>query len=118
MAAAATSLTNMALYDIRDGDNVMRWDTKMAIASLDYTSPLQWRDRGKLVLAEEDGISIWDVHSMDVDCLQYIQLSGKQISSFYVHNSDAECSGGIRQRQVSCFTISISCLFCLHCANI
>ena len=114
MAAAASSLTNIALYDIRDGDNVMRWDTRTAIAGLDYSSPIQWRDKGKLVLAEEEAISIWDVHTMDVHCLQYIELRGKQISTLYVHNSDAECNGGVRQRQASFLNMFVFHFFSHH----
>jgi WD40 repeat protein len=101
LASAANAKKRVALYDIRDGEVVMEWDTNTDIASLENCYPVQWRDRGKLVLAEREAISVWDVNTMDVNRLQFIELPGKQISALYVHNSDAECSGGVRQRLVS-----------------
>lgn len=48
IASAASGLRTVSLYDIRDGDLVMQWDTKKSIAAMKYSSPLQWRTRGEL----------------------------------------------------------------------
>ncbi|KAH7276992.1 hypothetical protein KP509_39G029600 [Ceratopteris richardii] len=98
MASAASSVKGMVLYDIRDGEAMLSWELDQPIASLEYTNPLQWRDKGKLALVEDQAISVWDVNTMDMQCLQYVQLLGKHISAIHVHNRDAECSGGVRQR--------------------
>lgn len=98
MASAGSSLQQVALYDIRDGETVMTWETKQPVLCLDFNSPLQWRTRGKLALAEEQAISLWDVNTLDAQCLHYVKLPGKRICSFHVHNADAEFSGGVRQR--------------------
>ena len=66
------------------------------------------------MLTEQEAISIWDVHTMDVHCLQYIELRGKQISTLYVHNSDAECNGGVRQRQASFLNMFVFHFFSHH----
>ncbi|MCO5581834.1 hypothetical protein L7F22_035723 [Adiantum nelumboides] len=112
MASAASSLKSLVLYDIRDGDAIMSWESDQPISSLDYSSPIQWRDKGKLALAEHQAISIWDVNTMDMQCLQYVQLPGKHISAFYVHNTDAECSGGVRQRLSSSDTEAYDGICC------
>ncbi|KAI5064964.1 hypothetical protein GOP47_0019659 [Adiantum capillus-veneris] len=112
MASAASSLKALVLYDIRDGDAIMSWESDQPVSSLDYTSPIQWRDKGKLALAEHQAISVWDVNTMDMQCLQYVQLPGKHISAFYVHNADAECSGGVRQRLSSSDTEAYDGICC------
>ncbi|KAI5055050.1 hypothetical protein GOP47_0030195 [Adiantum capillus-veneris] len=98
MVSAGTSLKQVAVYDIRDGEKVMTWETKQPIKCLDYSSPVQWRNNGKLALAEEQAISIWDVNSLNAQGLHYIELPGKRVCAMHVHNADAEYSGGVRQR--------------------
>ena len=98
LASVSSSLKRAVLYDIRDGEAVLEWDINTDVARLDYCSPVQWRERGKLVLAEQEAISVWDVNTMNVDCLHFIELPRKRISAIHVYNSDAECSGGVRQR--------------------
>lgn len=48
IASAASGLRTVSLYDIRDGDLVMQWDTKKSIAAMKSSSPLQWRTRGEV----------------------------------------------------------------------
>mgnify|MGYP000043485853 CR=1 FL=1 len=98
LASVSSSMKRAVLFDIRDGEAVLEWDINTDVARLDNCSPVQWRDRGKLVLSEQEAISVWDVNTMNVDCLQLIELPRKRISAIYVYNSDAECSGGVRQR--------------------
>ncbi|KAH7294272.1 hypothetical protein KP509_28G063300 [Ceratopteris richardii] len=98
MASAGSFLKYGALYDIRDGETIMVLRTNQSIAGLNHTSPLQWRSKGTITLAEEHAISIWDVNSLSAQCLSYFELTGKHVSALYVHNADAECSGGVRQR--------------------
>jgi hypothetical protein len=47
LASAASGLTTVSLFDIRDGDSVMRWDTQKAVAAMAYSSPVQWRNKSK-----------------------------------------------------------------------
>lgn len=54
LASAASGLRTVSLYDIRDGDVVMRWDTKKSVAAMSYCSPLQWRTKGGLFQSSAD----------------------------------------------------------------
>jgi len=47
VASAGTCLNTVSLYDIRDGECMMKWDTKNAVASMDFSSPVQWRTSSK-----------------------------------------------------------------------
>lgn len=47
LASAASGLTTVSLFDIRDGDSVMRWDAQKAVAAMAYSSPVQWRNKSK-----------------------------------------------------------------------
>ncbi|MCD7468203.1 hypothetical protein HAX54_006187 [Datura stramonium] len=85
-------------YDIRDGEQVLRWDLQRPMLSMDYSSPLQWRSRGKVVIAETEGLSLWDVNSISPQALLSVSSSGRQISALHVNNTDAELGGGVRQR--------------------
>ncbi|MCO5609706.1 hypothetical protein L7F22_063938 [Adiantum nelumboides] len=101
MVSAGSSLKQVAVYDIRDGEKVITWKTRQPIQCLDFSSPVQWRNRGKLALAEEQAISIWDVNSLNAQALHNIELPGKRVCVLQMHNADAEYSGGVRQR-LSC----------------
>lgn len=85
-------------YDIRDGEQVLKWDLQRPMLSMDYSSPLQWRSRGKVVIAETEGLSLWDVNSISPQALLSVSSSGRQISALHVNNTDAELGGGVRQR--------------------
>lgn len=76
----------------------MRWDLFKWIACMEFSCPIQWRNKGKIVVAEDEAISFWDVNSMTPQRLQNIDLSGKDLLALYVGNSDADFSVGIRQR--------------------
>ncbi|KAL0349047.1 UNVERIFIED_CONTAM: KIN14B-interacting protein [Sesamum angustifolium] len=78
------------IYDIRDGDQVMKWEMQKPVMTMDYASPLHWRNRGKVVIAESDAISLWDVGSLNPHALQSVSSSGRQISALHVNNTDAE----------------------------
>ncbi|XP_024399098.1 uncharacterized protein [Physcomitrium patens] len=98
LASAASGLTTVSLYDIRDGESVMRWETQKVVAAMAYSSPLQWRNKSKLVLAELECLSFWDVESLEAKRIHTVNLLGKQLRALHVYNVDAECSGGVRQR--------------------
>ncbi|KAF8394243.1 hypothetical protein HHK36_020450 [Tetracentron sinense] len=86
------------IYDIRDGEQVMKWETQRPVLTMDYSSPLQWRNRGKVVVAETETISLWDVNSLNPQALLSIASSGRKITALHVNNTDAELGGGVRQR--------------------
>ncbi|ESQ56193.1 hypothetical protein EUTSA_v10024359mg [Eutrema salsugineum] len=86
------------VFDIRDGEQIMRWEVQNPVSALDYSSPLQWRNRGKLVIAEDEAISVWDVNSLHPEAHVTISSSGRKISAFHINNTDAEVGGGVRQR--------------------
>ncbi|KAL0388397.1 UNVERIFIED_CONTAM: KIN14B-interacting protein [Sesamum radiatum] len=54
--------------------------------------------KGKVVIAESDAISLWDVGSLNSHALLSVSSSGRQISALHVNNTDAELGGGVRQR--------------------
>ncbi|KAK4427830.1 KIN14B-interacting protein [Sesamum alatum] len=96
--STATCQRTVQIYDIRDGDQVMKWETQKPVMAMDYASPLHWRNRGKVVIAESDAISLWDVGSLSSNALLSVSSSGRQISALHVNNTDAELGGGVRQR--------------------
>lgn len=53
---------------------------------------------GKLVLAERESLTFWDVESLEAKRLHTVNLLDKQLRALHVYNVDAECSGGVRQR--------------------
>ncbi|CAK9138021.1 unnamed protein product [Ilex paraguariensis] len=86
------------IYDVRDGEQIMKWDVQKPVLAMDYSSPLQWRNRGKVVVAEGETISLWDVSSLTPQALLSVSSSGRKISALHVNNTDAELGGGVRQR--------------------
>ncbi|XP_059650852.1 KIN14B-interacting protein At4g14310 [Cornus florida] len=86
------------IYDIRDGEYVMKWEVQKPVLAMDYSSPLQWRNRGKVVLAEAETLSLWDVSSQNPQALLSVSSCGRKISALHVNNTDAEIGGGVRQR--------------------
>ncbi|KAL9686676.1 hypothetical protein QQ045_031069 [Rhodiola kirilowii] len=68
---------------------------------MEKSSPVQWRNREKVVLAEADNISVWDVSSQKSQPLLYISSAGRKTSALHVVNTDAELGGGERQRVTS-----------------
>lgn len=96
--SAASSQREVSIYDIRDGEQIMKWEVQKPVLTMDYSSPLQWRNRGKVVVAEADAISFWDVNSLNPHPLLSVPSSGRKISALHVNNTDAELGGGVRQR--------------------
>ncbi|CAH9115979.1 unnamed protein product [Cuscuta epithymum] len=96
--SAASGQKMVRIYDIRDGEHVMEWGLSKPLLAMDYSSPLQWRSRGKVVTTEMEGISFWDVNSPSPQALLSVSSSGRKISALYVSNTDAELGGGVRQR--------------------
>lgn len=96
--STASSQRAVKVFDIRDGEQVMKWEVQKPVLTMDYSSPLQWRNRGKVVLAEAETISFWDVNSLSPQALLSIPSSGQKISALHVSNTDAELGGGVRQR--------------------
>ncbi|KAF6156214.1 hypothetical protein GIB67_030217 [Kingdonia uniflora] len=86
------------IFDVRDGEQVMKWEVQRPVVGIDYSSPLQWRNRGKIVVAETDAISLWDVNSLSPQALLSVALSGRKLFALHVNNTDAESGGGVRRR--------------------
>lgn len=97
MISTATSQRMVRIHDIRDGDHVMKWELQKPVQAMDYASPLQWRNRGKVVIAETDTISLWDVSAQIPQALLSVSSSGRKISALHVNNTEAEFVG-VRQR--------------------
>ncbi|KAM7462490.1 hypothetical protein LguiA_030611 [Lonicera macranthoides] len=96
--SAATCQKAVQIYDIRDGEQIMKWELGSNVLGMEYSSPLQWRNRGKVVLAEAESVSLWDVSSQIPQQLLNVSSSGRRISALHVNNTDAELGGGVRQR--------------------
>ncbi|TYG78417.1 hypothetical protein ES288_D02G057100v1 [Gossypium darwinii] len=98
MVATASTQKVVKVYDIRDGEEIMKWEVQKPVLTMDYSSPLQWRNRGKVVVAEAEMISVWDVNSLHPQTVLSVSSSGRKISALHVNNTDAEIGGGVRQR--------------------
>lgn len=96
--STASSQKVVKIYDIRDGEEIMKWEVQKPVSAMDYSSPLQWRNRGKVVVAEAEMISVWDVNSQHPQTLLSVSSPGRKISALHVNNTDAELGGGVRQR--------------------
>ncbi|KAL0368473.1 UNVERIFIED_CONTAM: KIN14B-interacting protein [Sesamum calycinum] len=73
--SSATCQNRVQIYDIRDGEQIMKWELQKPVLAMDYSSPLHWRNRGKVVIAESDAISLWDVSSLSSrHCCQFPHL--------------------------------------------
>ncbi|GAU25222.1 hypothetical protein TSUD_17340 [Trifolium subterraneum] len=96
--STCSSQKGMQVFDVRDGEQVMRWEVQKPVVAMDYCSPLQWRNRGKVVVAETESISLWDVSSLSPQALVSVPFGGKKISALHVSNTDAELGGGVRKR--------------------
>ncbi|XP_050216714.1 KIN14B-interacting protein At4g14310 [Mercurialis annua] len=98
IVATASSQRVVKIFDVRDGEQIMKWEVQKPVLAMDNSSPLQWRNRGKVVIAETEAISVWDVNSLNQQSLLSISSSGRKISALHVNNTDAELGGGVRQR--------------------
>ncbi|KAK1426403.1 hypothetical protein QVD17_15074 [Tagetes erecta] len=96
--STASNQKGVRIYDIRDGEHIMKWDVQSFVLEMENSSPLQWRNRGKVVLAETDNVSLWDVGSLTPEPLISVSSNGKKITALHVNNTDAELGGGVRQR--------------------
>ncbi|KAK4801122.1 hypothetical protein SAY86_021609 [Trapa natans] len=97
--STASSQRGVRVYDIRDGEEMIKWETQKPVVSMVYSSPLQWRGRGKVVMAEGEGVSLWDVNSLVPQALlSVVPSSGRKIAALHVNNIDGEMGGGVRQR--------------------
>lgn len=98
IVSTASCQKAVKVYDIRDGEQIMKWEVQKPVLAMNYSSPLQWRSRGKVVVAEAESVSLWDVSSLDSQALLSISSCGWKVSALHVNNSDAEPGGGVRQR--------------------
>lgn len=98
IVSTATCQKTVKVFDVRDSDEIMNWEVQKPVAAMDYSSPLQWRNRGKVVVAETEAISLWDVASTSAQALVSVHSPGRKISALHVNNTDAELGGGVRQR--------------------
>ncbi|KAK7243105.1 hypothetical protein RIF29_37890 [Crotalaria pallida] len=96
--STASSQKGVKVFDIRDGELIMNWDVQKPVLAMEYSSPLQWRNRGKVVIAEPESISLWDVNSLTPHALLSISSGGRKITALHVSNTDAELGGGVRKR--------------------
>lgn len=96
--STASCQRTVKVFDIRDGQQVMKWDVQKHVLAMEYCSPLQWRNKAKVVVAELEGVSLWDVSSLNPQALSTVSNSGRRISALHVHNTDGELGGGVRQR--------------------
>ncbi|CAL5208021.1 unnamed protein product [Lathyrus oleraceus] len=96
--STCTSQRGIKVFDVRDGEQVMRWEVPKPVVTMEYSSPLQWRNRGKVVVAEAESLSLWDVSSLSPQALVSVPFGGKKISALHVSNTDAELGGGVRKR--------------------
>lgn len=98
--STATSQRAVKVFDVRDGEQIMKWDVQKPVLAMDYSSPLQWRNRGKVVVAETESVSLWDVNSLSPQALLSVSSGGRKISALHISNTDAELGGGVRKRWV------------------
>ncbi|PAN08850.1 hypothetical protein PAHAL_1G440600 [Panicum hallii] len=98
LLSTASKQKMVTAYDIRDGDVVMKWEVSNPVMGMEYSSPLQWRSRGKVVIAGSESIGLWDVNSLNPQPLLSVASSGKKVYCLHVNNTDAEVGGGVRQR--------------------
>ena len=100
MISTASCQRAVKVFDVRDGEEIMKWDVQKPVLAMDYCSPLQWRNREKIVVAETEGVSLWDVSSQNPQALSSVSSAGCRISAVHVNNTDAELGGGVRQRLI------------------
>ncbi|KAL6185144.1 hypothetical protein ACLB2K_041279 [Fragaria x ananassa] len=112
MVSTATCQRVVRIYDIRDGEQVMKWDVPKPVLTMDNSSPLQWRNRGKVVVADIETISVWDVNSLTPQPLLSVSSAGRKISALHVNNTDSELGGGVRQRVSSAEAEGNDGVFC------
>lgn len=98
IVSTASSQKAVKVFDVRDGEQIMKWDVQLPVLTMDYSSPLQWRNRGKVVVAESESISLWDVNSLTPQALLSVPTGGQKVSALHVSNTDAELGGGVRKR--------------------
>ncbi|KAJ1281562.1 hypothetical protein BS78_04G314900 [Paspalum vaginatum] len=98
LLSTASKQKMVTAYDIRDGDVVMKWEVSNPVTGMEYSSPLQWRSRGKVVIAGSESLGLWDVNSLNPQPLLSVASSGKKVYCLHVNNTDAEVGGGVRQR--------------------
>ncbi|KAI8011911.1 KIN14B-interacting protein [Camellia lanceoleosa] len=98
IVSTASCQKAVRIYDIRDGEQIMKWEVQKPVLAMDYSSPLQWRNREKVVVAEAETISVWDVSSLNPQALHSVSSTGRKVSALHVNNTDAELGGGVRQR--------------------
>ncbi|GJM87201.1 hypothetical protein PR202_ga03133 [Eleusine coracana subsp. coracana] len=97
LLSTASKQRMVTAYDIRDGDVVMQWELNSPVTAMEHSSPLQWRSRGKVVIAGSESIGLWDVNSLNPQPLLSV-TAGKKVYCLHVNNTDAEVGGGVRQR--------------------
>ncbi|CAM0942916.1 unnamed protein product [Alopecurus aequalis] len=98
LLSTASKQKMVTAYDIRDGDVVMKWEVSSPVLGMEYSSPLQWRSKGKVVIAGTESIGLWDVNSLNPQPLLSVASAGKRVYCLHVNNTDAEVGGGVRQR--------------------
>ncbi|XP_027364397.1 KIN14B-interacting protein At4g14310 [Abrus precatorius] len=96
--STACSQRSVKVFDVRDGEQIMKWDVQKPVQAMEYSSPLQWRNRGKVVVAEAESVSLWDVNSIVPQALVSVPTTGRKVSALHVSNTDAELGGGVRKR--------------------
>ncbi|XXG61964.1 hypothetical protein AAC387_Pa05g0433 [Persea americana] len=98
LVATASGQKVVSMYDIRDSDLIMKWEVQRPILAMDYSSPLQWRNKGKVVIAEAEAISLWDVNTLNPQSALSIASFGRKVTALHINNTEAELGGGVRRR--------------------
>lgn len=110
LVATASGQKVVSMYDIRDSDLIMKWEVQRPILAMDYSSPLQWRNKGKVVIAEAEAISLWDVNTLNPQSALSIASFGRKVTALHINNTEAELGGGVRRRLFSSFLCFFNCL--------
>ncbi|KAI3524035.1 hypothetical protein L1887_02636 [Cichorium endivia] len=63
MISIASNQKVVRVFDIRDGEHVMKWEVGNLVAGMQNSSPLQWRNRVKVVVAK-GGLGCGMLHSL------------------------------------------------------
>ncbi|GJW55686.1 hypothetical protein Tco_0099771 [Tanacetum coccineum] len=72
------------VFDVEfdDSEHIMKREVQSNVADMNNSSPLQWRNRGKVVLAETENVSLWDVGSLTPEPLLTVSSSSKRFQHF------------------------------------
>ncbi|CAM8988427.1 unnamed protein product [Rhodiola kirilowii] len=112
IVATASSQQTVKVFDVRDGEQVMKFEIQLPISSTEYCSPLQWRAEGRVVLAQLGRVSLWDLNSRNPQPLVSVYTSEQKITALHIFNSDDDMSEGVRKRATRTDAVGNDGVFC------